>query len=399
MEPTLRTNANETLQTLPGDEVRRVMWRFQDRRDLQGLVQSARGVARGPVARLVGQGGRNTQEWTIEKRALLEAFDGAGITTASLEPESGGVVAGPKNLVLALVAFELAWVDAGAAGGSQAHHLALAPVHERGTDEQRRELFAKAAGDGGRPARGAFCLTEPIPYAGAETGLLSGKVRLAEWSEGEEPILQVDKRGRFITNMGFADFVAVAVDTGDPRIKSSCMVIVEKSDPGLFNRGQSTRKLVQQLSSTHDPVFSLRVPASRIVGGYTVKDGAIVPRFTHTEILEAVFRRARVTVGAMTAAKLLSAVEPVLRYQRERFRGADPWRFRRQGCSTNWTFSSGASRPSWPRRASRAVPPSCASSGRCRRMPSPAWPSRSGPRGCATKNSSSGSPRTTSCVS
>jgi alkylation response protein AidB-like acyl-CoA dehydrogenase len=59
------------------------------------------------------------------------------------------------------------------------------------------------------------------------------------------------------------------------------------------------------------------------VGGYTVKDGVIVPNFNHGEVIEAVFRRTRVTVGLMTAAKMLSAVEPVIRYQRSRFRGAE----------------------------------------------------------------------------
>jgi len=59
-------------------------------------------------------------------------------------------------------------------------------------------------GEDRKPWRGAFCLTEPIPYVGVETGLLGGKVRIAEWKGGEEPILQVEKRGRFITNMGFA---------------------------------------------------------------------------------------------------------------------------------------------------------------------------------------------------
>jgi len=53
-----------------------------------------------------------------------------------------------------------------------------------------------------------------------------------------------------------------------------------------------------------------------------VQDGVIVPNFNHGEVIEAVFRRTRVTVGLMTAAKLLSAVEPVIRYQRERFHGA-----------------------------------------------------------------------------
>jgi alkylation response protein AidB-like acyl-CoA dehydrogenase len=100
-------------------------------------------------------------------------------------------------------------------------------------------------------------------------------------------------------------------------------VILEEADEGTFDRGTATKKLVHQLSSTGDPVFNLKVPASRIVGGYTVKDGVIVPNFNPTEIIDAVFRRTRVPVGLMTAAKLLSAVEPVIRYQRQRFRGAE----------------------------------------------------------------------------
>ena len=127
--------------------------------------------------------------------------------------------------------------------------------------------------------------------------MLGGKVRVAEWDEGEEPMLQVEKRGRFITNMGFANFVTAAVESDDPRIKGTCMVILEETDPGIFDRGTPTRKLVHQLSSTRDPIFSLTVPASRIIGGYTVKDGVIVPRYSHGEIIEAVFRRTRVTVG------------------------------------------------------------------------------------------------------
>jgi alkylation response protein AidB-like acyl-CoA dehydrogenase len=286
-------------------------------------VQSARAVARGPVARLVAEGERNTHEWTEAKAGLLAAYDRSGIATAHLDPEHGGFIEGPKNLALALVAFELAWVDAGAATGSLASHLAIVPITECGTREQRTTYVDETVRPDGLRRRGAFCLTEPLPYVGVETGLLSGKVRIAQWREGKEPTLQVDKRGRFITNMGFANFVTAAVDSADPRIKGSCMVILEETDVGLFDRGVPTRKLVHQLSSTTDPVFSLVVPASRIVGGYSVTDGALVPRYSHGEVLEAVFRRTRVTVGLMTAAKLLSSVEPVLRYQRGRFRGGE----------------------------------------------------------------------------
>jgi alkylation response protein AidB-like acyl-CoA dehydrogenase len=313
--------------TLPGDPVRQIQWRFADRYDLQMLMQSARAVARGTVAHMVAAGERNNHEWTPAKNEMLEAFDRAGITAAFMEPEEGGFITGPKNLALSLAAFELAWVDGGAATASLAGFLALAPIHERGTPEQSRHYKALSAppqpGEDRKPWRGAFVLTEPIPYVGVDTGMLSGKVRVAGWREGEEPWLQVEKRGRFITNIAFANFVTAAVASDDPRIKGSCVVILEETDEGTFDHGTPTKKLVHQLSSTGDPIFNLRVPASRIVGGYTVKDGVIVPNFNHGEVIEAVFRRTRVAVGLMTAAKLLSAVEPVIRYQRGRFRGAE----------------------------------------------------------------------------
>ena len=325
--PTATSIERETLRTLPSDAARQLQWGFADRYDLQMLVQSTRAVARGPVARLVASGGRNSHEWTEGKAALLEAFDGAGITAVFMNPEEGGLFAGPKNLALALVAFELAWVDGGAATASLAGCLALAPIHERGTVQQQSHYMKLAApaqpGEDRQPWRGAFCLTEPIPYVGVDTGMLNGKVRIVEWKPGEDPVLQVEKRGRFITNIGFANFVTAAVDSDDDRIKGSCMVILEEGDPGIFDRGTPTRKMVHQLSSTGDPIFNLRIPASRIIGGYEIKDGVIIPRYSHSEVIEAVFRRTRVTVGVMTSAKLLSAVEPIVRYQRGRFRGAE----------------------------------------------------------------------------
>ncbi len=327
MPTTSLEQPREVLRTLPGDDVRAIMWRFAERFDLQMLVQSARAVARGPVARLVAEGERNSHDWTERKAELLKACDEAGLTAAFMDPAEGGYIEGPKNLVLALIAYELSWVDAGAATSSMAGHLGLAPIAECGTPEQRDFYLSMAcppkAGDERKTWRGAFALTEPLPYVGVETGLVSGKMRVVDWSKDGEPVLQIDKRGRFITNMGFANFVTAAVDSDDSRIKGSCMVILHDTDPGIYDRGTPTQKLVHQLSSTCDPVFSLKVPASRIIGGYTVRDGVIVPNYSHGEVIEAVFRRTRVTVALMTAAKLLSAVEPVVRYQRGRFRGGE----------------------------------------------------------------------------
>ena len=321
------TDPSPTLQTLPSDQLRALQWRFAERFDLTMLIQSVRPVARGPVARLVAQGGRNTHDWTPEKNSLLAVYDESGITAAFLSPAQGGFIEGPKNLALALVAFELSWVDAGAATCSLASNLGVAPIHERGTPEQVAHYLPlvcpPAPGDTREPTRVAFALTEPIPFVGVETGLLGGKMRVVAWDDGQEPLLNIDKRGRFITNMDFANVVTAAVDSADPRIKGSCIVILEKTDPGLWDSGVPTRKMVHQLSSTCDPVFNLNVPASRIVGGYSVKDGVIIPNFSHSEVIEAVFRRTRVTVGLMTSAKLLSAVEPIIRYQRSRFRGGE----------------------------------------------------------------------------
>ena len=314
----------DTLRTLPGDDVRQIMWRFADRYDLQMVVQSVRAVARGSVARLVASGGRNSHDWTDEKNALLAVFDEAGITAMASEPEYGGYLEGPKNLAMSLAAFELSWVDGGAATSSLASHLGLSPIHEHGTPEQKETYMGRAVPSGdGEVCRAAFALTEPLPYVGVDTGVLSGKARIAEWRDGEEPILQIDKRGRFITNMDFANVVTAAVEGADERIDGSFFVILEEGDEGVFDRGAPTLKLVHQLSSTRDPIFNLKVPASRIVGGYTVKDGVLTPNVSHSEVLNDVFRHTRVPVGVMTSAKLLSAVEPIIRYQRERFRGGE----------------------------------------------------------------------------
>ena len=92
-----------------------IMWRFADRYDLHMMVQATRAVARGPVARAVADGQRNTHDWTPAKAGLLKHYDESGITSAFMEPSEGGYLEGPKNLALSLLAFELSWVDAGAA--------------------------------------------------------------------------------------------------------------------------------------------------------------------------------------------------------------------------------------------------------------------------------------------
>ena len=127
------------------------------------LVQSARGVARGLVARLVAEGARNSHEWTAQKAELLPAFDESGHHRGFPGPRGWrAIIDGPKNLALALVAFELSWVDGGAATCCLASNLGFRPIHESGTPEQRAHLHeplatppppAKNAGRSGPPLR------------------------------------------------------------------------------------------------------------------------------------------------------------------------------------------------------------------------------------------------------
>jgi alkylation response protein AidB-like acyl-CoA dehydrogenase len=315
------------LPALPGFDIRRIMWRLNAEEDLAPMAESARQVARGLVAQLVAGGERNTYEWTEGKNKLLETLDRAGLTALLVSPDQGGSMPRPKNLATALAAFELAWVDGGAATCFVALGLALEPIIACGTPEQKQKYLGgsvpSTSKSAGPPLRGAFCLTEPLPHVGVDTGVLAGKVSVAAWESGQEPILHVRKRGRFTNNMDFASFVVAAVASDDPRIHGTCMVLLEEEDPGIFDRGAVTHKLVHQLTSTRDPIFDLQVPASRILGGYTIQDGVIVPHVAHGKILEAVFSRTRVPAGVMTGAKLLSVVEPIIRYHRERFRGGD----------------------------------------------------------------------------
>jgi hypothetical protein len=79
------------MSTLPGDDVRQIMWRYSDRYDLQMIVQSAMLGARGPVARLVADGARNSHEWNEKKSQLLTGFDESGLTSAFMDPEEGAL--------------------------------------------------------------------------------------------------------------------------------------------------------------------------------------------------------------------------------------------------------------------------------------------------------------------
>jgi hypothetical protein len=283
------------------DEVHRTMWRLAGRYDLTELTRSARQIARQVVETLVASGARSDHSWTEEKARLLRVLDDGGLT--SIVANLGSASALP----LAASLWELAWIDGGAAVCALSGGLAQMVVRDFGTPEQRAGYLSLVV-----RRHGALCLTEPLPGAGSDATLVDGRIGIAEWKPGEQPVLEVEKRGRFTSHMDFADFAVVAVDSRDARLRGSCLVILEPGDAGIFDRGTPIRKLGHQLSSTTNPTFQLRVPAERVLGGYSIEGDVIVPKYNHRELLAPTFRRTRAVMALVTASKMLSVLAPVV---------------------------------------------------------------------------------------
>jgi hypothetical protein len=304
MEIPVRTSPAAPLPGLPGDRVRQVMWRFEDRPALQGFVEWLRHLARGPIASWVASGGRRAMPGSEGRESLRARLDEAGLWPVMPVPFGDG----SEHLAAALMAFELGWVDASVAMDVLAANQALAPIGEWGTRDQRARYLRAPAGSTsseGHPALAGACCLEP-----------GGTVRVAAWDPGAQPWLQVDKQARFVAGLDEATFVIVMVTPDDVRMNERCLVILEQADPGLFERGAAARAVGGAMASLRHPRFDLRVPASRILGGYDVTDGVIVPRYREYELVEGVVRRQRIASGAKMGARLLSAVEPVLRHLR-----------------------------------------------------------------------------------
>ena len=306
------------------------MWGLSADPHLLELRDTARRIARDVVKPALAAGAADSPAWTAAKAAVLDALDRAlsppGTDKTAMDfrrllpeirwqpclsPDPGTDCQPVSILSLALVAAELAAADGGAATCLLSGYLAHFVVHDFGTPEQKARYL-----DRERYPHAALCLTEPPPGAGVDALTLTGTARLVVLPgaapPGAAPMLDVEKRGRLISHMEFADFVLLAVDSPG----GGCLIVAEPSDEaeGLFDRGQPVRTLGHRLASVTSPVFRLRVPACRILGGYTWEDGRLTPRVGYRQALEPVLGRCRPVVALMTAGKILATLESVLAY-------------------------------------------------------------------------------------
>ena len=352
------------------DEAHAKLWRITDSAELLNLRDKARQTACETVAPLLARA-RDSRGWTEEKARVLGALDAQGLTRILVSAHHG------LTLPLALAVWELASVDAGVATSSLSGSLAQMPIRDFGTLQQRDRYLGL---DNLR--HGALCLTEPIPGAGADAISLSGRMVLAGAGADGETLLEIHKRGRFISHMDFAEFVVAAVEGDGNGVRGSGLVILEPGDAGEFERGAPVRKLGHLCASTTDPVFRLRVPASRVVGGYTMEEGALVPLFSHRALLEPALRRMRALLALMTAAKALSTVKDGFEFI--------PTDERRASFACAWPIFG---LPAKPRPRWASLPRVSAMNSIGRRIlpaPMPGWPRSSLPR--QSSSAAAGSP-------
>ncbi len=282
-------------------DAHRAMWRLAADRRLIEVQETSRRIAREVVKPALAAGAAESFAWTAAKASVLDGLERAGLTSLSDRAEFGGALA------VGLAAAGLAVADGGAATSLLSAYLAQMIVRDFGTAEQKARYLDRT-----RYPYAALCLTEPLPGAGVDALNLTGCARLVEAPHASEPVLEVRKRGRLISHMEFASFVLLAVGSGDPRLAGGCLVVAEPGDEGLFDRGVPAHKLGHRLSSVTSPAFQLRIPASRILGGYAIEGDRLAPRVGYRQALEPALRRCRPVVALMTAGKLLATMETVL---------------------------------------------------------------------------------------
>lgn len=186
---------------------------------------------------------------TVKKMAHL------GLMGIPVPVELGG--AGGDNIMYSIAVEELSRVCATTGVVLSAHtSLALAPIIEHGTQEQKEKYAPKLASG---EWIGAFGLTEP--NAGTDASSQQTMAVL----EGDEYVLNGTKI--FITNAGYADlYIIIAMTDKSLGTKGISAFIVEADTPG-FSVGKKEAKLGIRGSATAELIMTnCRIPKENLLG-------------------------------------------------------------------------------------------------------------------------------------
>jgi glutaryl-CoA dehydrogenase len=202
----------------------------------------------------------------------------------------------PSNLLVGIIALELAHADASVATFFGVHTgLAMGTVLTCGSEEQKRRWLPAMS----RFEKiGAFALTEP--HGGSD---VAGGLETTARRDGEEWVL--DGAKRWIGNATFADLVVVWAR--DVETRHVLGFVVEKDTPG-FTATKIENKIALRIVQNADIVLDgCRVPeANRLPNANSFKDTAKILRQTRSGV-------AWESVGVT-----LAAYEIALQYAKER---------------------------------------------------------------------------------
>ena len=244
------------------------------------------------------------EELDREKRfpyELVRELGELGLMGMTIPEEYGG--AGADTVSYAIAVEELTRVDSSVAITVAAHHsLGTLPIHQFGTEAQKREWLPDLA-SGRRLA--AFGLTEP------DAGSDAGATRTTARRENGEWV--VDGSKIFITNAGteITWGVTVTAATGDGEVSN---IVIPNGTPG-YAISAPMEKLGWRASDTRELSFqSVRVPEANLLG----EQGQGFRQFL--KILDG----GRISVAAMGVGLAQGAFDLAFDYARERHQFGQP---------------------------------------------------------------------------
>jgi acyl-CoA dehydrogenase len=207
-------------------------------------------------------------------RELYRKAAEAGILGIGYPEACGGTGGDLSHVLAAAEELVLAGKQVGVVASLGSHGIALPPIVDFGTDEQRRRFVAPCLRG---EAVAALAITEP--GGGSDVaGLTTRAVR-----DGDAYV--VDGAKTFITSGTRADFVTVAVRTGGPGHAGISLLVVERGTPG-FTVGRKLAKTGWWASDTAELAFEgCRVPAANLVGEENLGFLPIMKNFANERLL------------------------------------------------------------------------------------------------------------------
>jgi acyl-CoA dehydrogenase len=185
---------------------------------------------------------------------LYKKAGDVGLLGIGYPEEWGGT---PGDIFFQIVAAEeiMRCGSGGIAAGLGSMHIALPPIINRGTDEQK-ERFVKPVIKGEKIA--ALAITEP--EGGSD---VAGLQTTAE-RQADEYVVNGSKT--FITSGCRADQITCAVRTGDPGTHGISLLVIESNAPG-YSVSEKLKKTGWWPSDTGQIFFdNCRVPAANLIG-------------------------------------------------------------------------------------------------------------------------------------